>query len=347
MVCCPNKVTAFLQWAKCIRHRATSSAKTPLYINMDETSVSYNYGRGKGLIVSQRSLPPGKRHRKEPVSAQDAKAHISFLAFLSHDSAVQPKLPQIFIGNKHKFTLTLLRKLLPHIPGGFHLWREDSSWNNHQLMRRALSLLVQCLEGYRSSHQIVLVLDVARCHVHHTISSLANRLGVHLLYVPAKLTWLLQPADTHVFGRLKQRLRKLWLNLRVRSQTGVISHDEWLSTVFEAVAKLFCGVSWKSAFESVGLLDEHKISNRILQQVGWQSLVPISSDILTPAQLQCVFPRRSRINHTSIFRWSLPKAKAKAKASPGPLAVVTSLSPEGPISSRTRSGKKSSAASSK
>jgi len=214
-------------------------------------------------------------------------------------------------------------------------------------MRRALALLVRHLQEFQSSRQLVLVLDVARCHMHKTISDLADRLGVRLLYVPAKLTWLLQPADTHAFGRLKQRLRRLWLNLRVRSTAGEVSHEEWLSTVFETVRKLFCGIPWKAAFESVGLLDECKIGSRILKQLAWESSKSVSSEILTFEQLQLLFPRRTKVNHAAIFRWALPKAKAKAKAKVGPSPAVTSSStPEGPIASRTRLRMKSSPSSS-
>ena len=64
--------------------------------------------------MSKHSLPPNRKHKKETVKTEDAKAHVSFLAFFTHDPEIQPKLPQIFIGNKHKFTAKLLKELAPH-----------------------------------------------------------------------------------------------------------------------------------------------------------------------------------------------------------------------------------------
>ena len=97
-------------------------------------------------------------------------------------------------------------------------------------MRKAICILAKHLKDYVATHQLILVLDVAGCRLHHTICSLAKQKGMLLLYIPGKLTWLLQPADTHVFCRLKRRLRQLWLDLAVRSASG---DAEWLAEVFK------------------------------------------------------------------------------------------------------------------
>ena len=238
--------TAFFQWARFVR---TQTAKIPLYINMDETSLGFHYGGQKGTVISKRSLPPGRSHRREQASLADTRAHVSHLAFVTHDSGIQAKLPQVFIGNKHQFTLKLLGELAPDTPVNIYLWRETSAWNSHILMRRVLSVLVRHLNYILATHEIILVLDVARCHIHATIFQLASRLGVRLLHVPAKLTWLLQPADTHVFAQFKRQLRARWLQLRVASDTGEVSLKVWLLEVFQVAQTVYCSNKWKPAFE--------------------------------------------------------------------------------------------------
>ena len=226
-----SKVFSYLQWAKSARAAAATQGKLPLFINMDETSIAYSYDTGKGLVVSKKALPSGKSHKKAPRNSSDHKTRVSFMAFVTHDSAIQPKLPQIFVGGEKALPLKVIKAVSPHVPEGFYLWREKSSWNNKVLMCRALRLLAKHLKEYLATYQVVLVLDVARSHRHQSIYSLAHRLGIILMYVPAKLTWLLQPADTHVFARLKSRLRQLWLDLCVRSEAGSLPHDEWLAGV--------------------------------------------------------------------------------------------------------------------
>lgn len=328
-----SQVKAFLQWAKAAR--LETGGKIPLFINMDETSVAFHFGRQRGFVVRKRSLPPGKAHKKEHVTIGDAKMNMSFLAFMTHDADIQQKLPQIFISNKHQIPAKSLGHITPHLPANVYLWREDSAWNCHATMRKTMCCLAKHLEDYAATHQIILVLDVARSHYHSSIFTLATRKGIRLLYVPAKLTWLLQPADTHAFSRLKQRLRKAWLSLCVDSSTGQVDRAQWLRQIFSVAHKLFTEVQWTSAFESNGLLDEHTVSQRILKQLGWATPMTVSSDVLTQAQLGVIFPRRTKVSCDAIFRWALPKAMAKAKAKPGPkakavpktAATVTSDSP--------------------
>lgn len=291
-------------------------------------------------MVSKKTLPPGKSYRKEQVSSSEGKATLSFLTFLTHDARIQPKLPQILLGNKHIMLLSMLRTLLPEKPANFYLWREDSSWNSHRIMRRAMTLLMERLKEYTDTHQVILVLDVAKCHFHQSITTLANSLGLRLVYVPAKLTWLLQPADTHCFRRLKAKLRQRWLDLATQSESGKISHTEWVQAVFQVANQVLCGVRWSCAFRAAGLLGELGLSARVLEQLGWGSPHSVPAAALTQEQLRCVFPRRSRVNREALFKWILvpatPKAKPKAKAAASSGATSSMLAPEAPISSRTR-----------
>ena len=282
---------------------------------MDETSVAFHFGRQRGFVIRKRSLPQGKTHKKEKRTAGDSKANMSFLAFMTHDADIQPKLPQIFICNKNQIPAKTLKDIGP-VPENFYLWREESAWNSHAKMRRAMCCLVKHLKDYQATHQIILVLDVAKSHYDSSIFSLATRQGIRLLYVPAKLTWLLQPADTHAFSLLKRRLRKAWMTLVVDIGTGEIQQARWVREMFQVSKKLFTEIDWYSAFESNGLLDENKLSQRILKQLGWDMPMEASADVLTPDQLKVIFPRRAKVSHESIFRWALPKAKAKPKAVP-------------------------------
>ena len=302
--------------------------------------MKLNYGRRRGLIVAKRALPPGKKHRKEQVNAADAKANVTFLAFLTHIPEIQPKLPQVVLGNKHRLTLKMLKNLAARQPPNFRVWREESSWNNHCIMRRLISLLATCLKDYQTTHQIILVLDVASCHRHSSIYALATRLGIRVLFVPAKLTYLLQPADTHLFRKLKALLKKRWTELQVESEAGTVSYELWLSAFFGVAQKVLRNTRWQPAFQAAGLLDERRLSDRVLKQVGWEVSPPIPADILSESQLKSVFPRRSVVSRSSLFSWCVEKPKAKAKAIPllPPVAptAASSTGCEGPISSRTR-----------
>ena len=56
--------------------------------------------------------------------------------------------------------------------------------------------------------QPVLVMDACRLHLHRSLAEACLREGVWLVIVPARLTWLLQPLDTHAFQPYKHFLRE-------------------------------------------------------------------------------------------------------------------------------------------
>ena len=309
-----SKVGVFRQWARALRE---GCAKIPLFVGMDETSLAFHFGGGKGTIISKRALPKGRRHKRESGNLADRRAYVSHLAFITHDSAIQPRLPQIFIGNKDRFPLKLMEALAPHKPPNVYLWREESSWNNHKLMCRMIHLLVKLLADLLVTHQLILVVDCAKCHIHRTIFACATKLGVRLLYIPAKLTWLLQPADTHAFALLKRRLRERFLQLRIASATGEVSHEAWMKAVFSVVRSVLCGNRWEPAFKAAGLLDDG-LSDRVVTELGWEAVKPVEHGLPTQEQLQVLFPKRTRINRDTVLRWAVPKAKAKAKAGAAP-----------------------------
>ena len=308
------EVLTFLQWAKVIRGKC---AKTPLFINLDETAMRFNYAKLKGLIVSPKHLPPGKKHRKEQISPGEAKASVSFLAFLTPDHDIQEKLPQILLGNKDRLSAKLVAELAP--PGNFKVWREKSGWVNSKMMCRVLTVLAKSLKTVMATRQVVLVLDTYRAHFSKAVLAYASRLNIILMYIPASLTSLLQPADTHLFGKLKRKLKQRWVQLRMEDENGKVSHKLWLAAVFEVCNEVLCSSSWQPAFQSNGLLGEH-VSERVLKQLGMEALPPISEEVPSCDQLQAVFPGRTKVQgkRASLFKFCLPKAKpgpkAKAKA---------------------------------
>ena len=320
------QVRCFLQWAKVIRARA---AKEPLFIDFDETAMKFNYAKLMGLIISKKHLPPGKKHRKEQISASEAKASVSFLAFISADPSVQGKLPQVILGNKHKLTAALVAELAP--PENFHIWREESGWVNKKMMTRALTLLAKYLKDVMLTRQDVLVMDTVSAHLAQSVFAYANRLNIIVMFVPAQLTPLLQPADTHLFGKLKRKLKQRWLQLRVQDENGKVPHKLWLAAVFEVCRDVMCTTSWQAAFASAGLLGEH-VSDRVLKRAGWEALPPISAELPSCKQLASVFPRGKIIlsRRASLFRFCCPvaKAKTKAKAKAKAKAKVMALSAE-------------------
>ena len=82
----------------------------------------------------------------------------TYLATITHDSEVQPRLPQVLIGNERQFTATIMNSV-DFLPSNVHLWRCKSAWNSHMLMRRYLSLLASSLGSALKERYVILILD--------------------------------------------------------------------------------------------------------------------------------------------------------------------------------------------
>ena len=121
----------FYQW---VNHAAKATEKVPLFIGMDESSLSYAFGRQVGTVIPRRFLPHGCKRQKEQLSTQDLRGYVTHIAFLTANTLIQAALPQIVIGNEHKFTKIMTQAAEKLGKGLVTFWRETSAWNSQKLM---------------------------------------------------------------------------------------------------------------------------------------------------------------------------------------------------------------------
>lgn len=229
---CKSRV--FFQWA----NHLEASLGEILWVNMDETAITYTFSGHHGLVVSKRSRPGGCKKPVQTVPSNQKRGTVSLLTFVCSDSSLQPLCPQVVLGNEHKFTLKLLQKFpQSRCPQNVSLWRQKSSWNNTVAMRKVLLLLHAQLKDHLGSRSLVLVLDCCSCHLEASVRRLAKALEIHLLFIPPLATWLLQPLDTHGFKCLKQHLKNKWVEALLLHGRS-LNDEQWLSTVLDSLALL-------------------------------------------------------------------------------------------------------------
>jgi hypothetical protein len=68
------------------------------------------------------------------------------------------------------------------------------------ILKQVFTIYRREIRAVRPNADIVMVSDVASQHVTREVFMHLNRLNLHTLLVPAGMTWLLQPLDTHVFS---------------------------------------------------------------------------------------------------------------------------------------------------
>jgi len=277
--------------------------KAPLRINMDETSLCLFQGGGKGNVITRKRRAPAAGGPAQKASRALRRTCLTHIAFVCDRPELQPLLPQVIIGNCKTFLLRDWPALLGASPGNVYLLRQKSAWNNRDTCCRVVRMLAEVLRPHLGQFQPVLTMDCCKVHLHRSIVMTCNAVGVWLVVVPAKLTWLLQPCDTHAFQPFKLALRASYQARRAGHAAGELGINEFLECVYEAIRTVLQGRRWGPAFDADGFGGRQAaVSTRVLRQMGLDHLPAVPSTEPSAGQIAACMPRRSRVPAASFLR---------------------------------------------
>ena len=121
-----------------------------------------------------------------------------------------------------------------------------------------LRAIRESLGDMMTRYHVILLMDAHRAHISEGICRRARAYGMTLVYVPAKLTWLLQPADTHLFGQFKNHARRLYTQSRLENVDGRLQPEQWLRLVCNTIQTVVMERTWEHAFRSNGISDAQR-----------------------------------------------------------------------------------------
>lgn len=351
------KATTAWQWFNHLASRIPA-CKCALRINMDETSVCMWQGNARGnIFVSKRCLPT------QNVPRSTCRQYMTHLAFVCDDRELQLKLPQIIICNKHTLTASMHEELKDRCPSNVTIVVGESAWVNGSVIALAVRLLAVALRPYIGTVQPILMFDACYAHLVSVVWATLTRYSIWPLLVPAKLTWFMQPLDTHAFHAFKCRLRLAYQIARVRTTDGKATVADLFDSIFVAIREILETRSWANAFDRDGFsVGQTRVRKRKWRALGITAPVPLGSDRPTAEQLSVVFPKRRKVPFASLWRCvdrrETTCGDVLCDVMPdGPLAIdgvshsrvsvsaaVLPADGEGAICTRTRSSGKSSKA---
>lgn len=263
--------------------------KTPLFLNLDETSIPYTMLQLPGCVA----LP---RHAslRMPVWKQDVRGALTYVSTICDAPHIQGKLPHYLFGTETKLTQKLLRgqRRLPQT--ALHIVRQKSAWTSCKNITKIVRDLGKVLKPY--PFQPILLLDVASSHLAKETMVCARRNGVQLLYIPAGCTDKIQPLDIAGFHPLKTHLKRKYQELRAGSCEGLIDPLAWLFELMQCPS-YFAGKSWKRTFESVGAAkppDTAHLHTELRKFMDMPLHMPPGSKPSKEA-LQSIWPERRRM----------------------------------------------------
>ena len=275
---------------------------------MDETSIALKPTAKVGTVA--RGFTGHKA--VDAASLAETRARFTLMCTICNDTSVQPFLPQVlltngrFLGKKAK---------VEKLRGNLSVWTQKSAWSCHATLRRYISLLGFKLKAAAPGRDYALLLDCAPSHLHGSIKRQAKLNHIRLVYIAAGLTRCLQPADTDLFSRLKEKIAELYRSQQSMSVDGKISPAQWLEILGSSLQSILPAVKWSRAFAKVGASNWHKdVCQSLLFEFGWSSVPTIPPGPPTESEARDIFPKgRSKLDVLSYVHWKQPAAKGHVR----------------------------------
>jgi hypothetical protein len=274
--------------------KARALGKEPLFLNLDESSMPVVFTNGKGNIMVVNGRRAWQTEGRQRVRGNELRINFTFLALICNVPALQPLMPQVFFVASSALRVPAWNALCATLPPNVYVKRMPSAWNSsrqHLLIMRLLRLI---LEPLMANYQPILYFDTAPCHMDVSILEVLHELGIWYVVLPARLTWLFQPCDTHLFLRFKRFLKRTFQD-ELAGAEGRDTVSYMVQLVIRAIRQVIQRHSWADAFSQNGLMGElTNVSSFIKHQLEWVNLNAPSTDVPTLEQLRLCWPRWNR-----------------------------------------------------
>ena len=309
------------------------AGKEALKLNLDETSVCLFQGGAKGaLMVSQRRLGDRPPELVQHASASNRRACLTHIGLICNRPDLQRVLPQVIVGNERAFSAGDWAALQAARPSNVVLARQKSAWNSAELMVRVVKLIASVLAPYTHEVQPVLLMDACKVHIAKVVLEACVKSGIWPIIVPARMTWLLQPCDTHAFLKLKTRLKVISYpkaRARASASDGSLSVAEFLVALCDAIRVALVEKLWEGAFVQDGYgRDQAWLAKYTLRQLEYEQPPEVPCAQPSFEQLQLCFPKKAAVPQATLFKPFQVSALPAAKAAP--LAKGRLLAPRRP-----------------
>ena len=145
-------------------------------------------------------------------------------------------------------------------------------------------------------YQPILLMDALPSHVSPFVLRALSASGILPIIVPAKLTWALQPLDTHIFHSLKTILREKYdevLGDRTDSELSMIA---FVRTVRSAIDIIFGRICRAHAFNQNGYGHRQQLMSKFaLDELEMERLATVGTHAPTLADIRlCCSARMQR-----------------------------------------------------
>ncbi len=230
------------------------------------------------------------------------RSAMTHVALLCDDEEIQPLLPQYIFVNVAHISPENLANVQHLLMPNMIVSRVKNSWMTVDKMKVVFKGLADTLRKHRVRRQVVFSADAYRAHLSPAVWQSAGAHGFFYFMIPAKLTWCLQPCDTGLFARFKQKLAVSYQSLLIARGLSSGSTALVLEALSMTIDTVMHRTEWRPEFEKLGLRGKQScLSSRVLSKLGLLVRPPSTAAMPTLLQFQNCFPRRSVIPFGHMF----------------------------------------------
>jgi len=272
-------------------------------VNMDETSIRLYQKPGHGYMV--------KLARKQKRSAKSLTRNVpkgellgtfTHVAMISDDDDLQPHLPQFLFINRRQISQAEFDGMQAEWHPNVHAHRVVNPWMTNEKMKIVLRGLADAIAAHSERRRVVLCADAHKTHI--AISAWQSAAAHKFFYfiIPPKLTWALQPCDTHLFATFKDKLSTICQQLAIANGRRRWDITLLLKALNTSIGDVLNKRSWRKAFDDLGYRGNQKdVSKRVLEKVDLTERPEVPNGIPTLEALMSCFPQRTNIPIGHVF----------------------------------------------
>ena len=318
-----HKAAACWKWANFAHHAGTP--EHIVRVNMDETHIPFQPPAAVGLLSNVAKKQ--KRSARGLVNAAkscESRAGFTYVCMITDDAALLQHLPQVLLVNKNVVTAAEINAALTVLPSNVVVIYGETAWMNSDLMITVLNRLAHTVRRIRPGAQLIVCMDTFRAHMTRSVWKTCCDLQIRLHLVPSKMTWILQPCDTHVFARFKRRLQTECMERKLTGTDGVLTRLQLFQSLGASIEKIIRGQDWSRAFSDTGLTgNQSAVTGRVLDKMGVADMPIANARLPTFADLQEVFPGRADIPVDIMFQVYLTEQAPVEPTDAGSHRIIT------------------------
>ena len=305
------------QWSQHLHRQARQQGNVPLLLNLDETSVPVVFTHAKGNMMVCRGPAAWRTLPNQRCARSTMRMFFTHVGIICNDPAIQPLLPQVIFVGAHSITQAQWTAVTSDLPSNVYVKRMPKGWNNAAQHRVIIRILGLILQPFLETRQPILSFDAAPLHLHDGVLEEFIAARIWFMVIPARLTWMMQPLDTHGFVLYKNWLRRHFIDALAEGDERP-SMRRMLELVIGAIRHVLQGRRWQKAFDQNGFGEDlSTVSSFIRHQIGVDSVPLLPNECPSVAQLQLCWPRNRVFNEELVMR-SIPNEMLALADAPVP-----------------------------